>query len=119
MRGFGLTIDPLVGGAMRVTLRGELDFEHAYTFDEEVRRLEARRPDCLVIDLSGLAFVDSSGLARLLAAHRRARRDRRRLVFLRPTAPVRRLIAIAALDDQLVIVSELGSNGAPCLTRQP
>jgi anti-sigma B factor antagonist len=119
MRGFGLTVEPLVGGAMRVTLRGELDFEHAYTFDEEVRRLEVRRPECLVIDLSDLAFVDSSGLARLLAAHRRARRERRRVVFLRPTAPVRRLMALTAVDDHLEIVSELRSGREAGLTRQP
>jgi HD-GYP domain-containing protein (c-di-GMP phosphodiesterase class II) len=29
MRGFGLTIEPLVGGAVCVALRGELDLEHA------------------------------------------------------------------------------------------
>src|SRR5919198_1222200 len=78
MRGFGLTIEPLAGGAVRVALRGELDLEHAYTFDEEMRRVEGESPPCLVLDLKGLSFLDSSGLARLLAANRRARRERRR-----------------------------------------
>jgi anti-anti-sigma factor len=71
MRGFGLTIEPLVGGAVCVALRGELDLEHAYTFDEELRRVERARPHCLVLDLRGLSFLDSCGLARLLAARRR------------------------------------------------
>src|SRR6476469_6636859 len=61
MRGFGLTIEPLAGGAVRVALRGELDLEHAYTFDEELRRVEGERPSCLVLDLRGLSFLDSSG----------------------------------------------------------
>ena len=67
MRGFGLTIEPLAGGAVCVALRGELDLEHAYTFDEELRRVERGRPHCLVLDLRCLSFLDSCGLARLLA----------------------------------------------------
>src|SRR4051812_33728113 len=94
MRGFGLTIEPLAGGAVRVALRGELDLEHAYTFDEELRRVEAERPPCLVLDLRGLSFLDSSGLARLLAANRRARRERRRLLLVRGGAAGQRVVGI-------------------------
>ena len=100
MRGFGLTIEPLAGGAVRVALRGELDLEHAYTFDEELRRVEAAGPPCLVLDLRGLSFLDSCGLARLLAARRRARRERRRLLLVRGTVAVQRLLAITALSEQ-------------------
>ena len=107
MRGFGLTIEPLAGGAVRVALRGELDLEHAYTFDEEMRRVEGERPSCLVLDLKGLSFLDSSGLARLLAANRRARRERRRLLLVRDSVPVQRLMAITAVGQHFETVSEL------------
>jgi anti-sigma B factor antagonist len=107
VRGFGLTIEPLAGGAVRVALRGELDLEHAYTFDEELRRVEELRPPCLVLDLRGLAFLDSSGLARLLAANRRARRERRRLLLVRGTATVQRLLAITAVGSHFETVSEV------------
>jgi anti-anti-sigma factor len=107
MRGFGLTIEPLRGGAVRVALRGELDLEHAYTFDEELRRVEGERPSCLVLDLRGLSFLDSSGLARLLAANRRARRDRRRLLLVRGGTAVQRLMAITAVGQHFETVSEL------------
>jgi anti-sigma B factor antagonist len=107
MRGFGLTIEPLAGGAVRVALRGELDLEHAYTFDEELRRVEGRKPPCLVLDLRGLSFLDSSGLARLLAARRRARRDRRRLLLVRGSTAVQRLMAITAVGEHFETVSEV------------
>ena len=107
MRGFGLTIEPLAGGAVRVALRGELDLEHAYTFDEELRRVEGERPPCLVLDLKGLSFMDSCGLARLLAANRRARRERRRLLLVRGSVPVQRLLAITAVGQHFETVSEL------------
>ena len=107
MRGFGLTIEPLTGGAVRVALRGELDLEHAYTFDEEMRRVEGARPPCLVLDLRGLSFLDSSGLARLLAVNRRARRERRRLLLVRGPAAVQRLMAITAVGQHFETVTEL------------
>src|SRR5262245_18565073 len=107
MRGFGLTIEPLAGGAVCVALRGELDLEHAYTFDEELRRVEGGRPDCLVLDLRGLSFLDSCGVARLLAARRRARREKRRLVLVRGGTAVTRLLAITAVDEHFESVSEL------------
>jgi anti-sigma B factor antagonist len=107
MRGLGLTIEPLAGDAVRVALRGELDLEHAYTFDEELRQVEGRRPSCLVLDLRGLAFLDSCGLARLLAARTRARRERRRLLLVRGSAAVQRLMAITAVGEHFETVSEL------------
>jgi anti-sigma B factor antagonist len=107
MRGFGLTIEPLAGGSVRLTLRGELDLEHAYTFDEELRRVEGAKPPCLVLDLRGLSFLDSSGLARLLAANGRARRERRRLLLVRGSAAVQRLMAITAVGQHFETVSEL------------
>jgi anti-anti-sigma factor len=107
MRGFALTIEPLAGDAVRIALRGELDLEHAYTFDEEMRRVEGMRPSCLVLDLGGLAFLDSSGLARLLAANRRARREKRRLLLVRGTKAVQRLLAITAVGQQFETVSEV------------
>ena len=44
MQGFGLMIEELDAGAVRIALRGELDLAHAYTFDEELRRVEESRP---------------------------------------------------------------------------
>jgi anti-sigma B factor antagonist len=68
MSGFGLTIEEYEPGAVMFSLRGELDLAHAYTFDEELRTVEATRPSTVVIDLRRLTFLDSCGLARLLAA---------------------------------------------------
>lgn len=105
MRGFATTVEHL-DGAVTVALHGELDLDHAYDFDVELRRLEAAQPRCIILDLRDLKFLDSSGLARLLAARRRARKDHRRLVLVRGTAAVQRLFAVTALDEQFEMVSE-------------
>ena len=105
MDSLGITIDRLGQDAVTVALRGELDFARAYTFDEEMRRLEAQHPSAIVLDLRELDFVDSAGLGRVLALQRRARRDGRRLVVVRGCRAVERLFALAALDTQLEMVS--------------
>ena len=105
MKGLALTIEQLEGNAIRIALRGELDLEHAYTFDEELRRVEDRDPDCLCIDLRELTFLDSCGLARLVAARRRAMRAGRRLVLVRGTPAVQRVFALTAIDEAFEIVN--------------
>jgi anti-sigma B factor antagonist len=119
MRGFGLTVEPLAGGAVRVALRGEWDLEHANTFDEELRRVEAARPPCLVLDLRGLSVLDSCGLARLLAVRRRAKRDRRRLLLIRGGPNIQRLLAITLVGERFDMVSELPEELAPASLPDP
>jgi anti-anti-sigma factor len=60
-----------------------------------------------VLDLRGLSFLDSCGLARLLAARRRARRERRRLLLIRGGTAVQRLLALTAVGEHFETVSEL------------
>jgi anti-sigma B factor antagonist len=107
MSGFGITIEELEPGAVRFALRGELDLAHAYTFDEELRRVEDLAPVTVVLDLRELTFLDSCGLARLLAARRRARRMGHRLLLVRGSAAVQRLFALAAVDEAFEMVSEV------------
>ena len=52
----------------------------------------------VVLDLSGVAFMDSSGLGVLLNAHRRMTRARRKLHLVVPDGPVRRLLRQTDLD---------------------
>ena len=109
MKGLALSIEPLENDSVKIVLRGELDFEHAYTFDEELRRVEALGPPCICLDLRGLTFLDSTGLARLVAARRRARKAGHRLVLVRGSAAVQRLFALTAIDEQFEIVNEPGA----------
>ncbi len=107
MRGLALTIEPLKDDAVKIALRGELDLEHAYTFDEELKRVEALEPRCICLDLRELTFLDSCGLARLVAARRRAMKAGRRLVLVRGSAAVQRVFQLTAVDEAFEIVTGL------------
>jgi len=57
MPGFGLMIEDLDAGAVRIALRPELDLAHAYTFDEELERV---RGPAAIQRLFALSAVDEA-----------------------------------------------------------
>jgi anti-sigma B factor antagonist len=101
-----MEIDQLERGVVSVRLAGEFDLVQAYAFDEQVRAVEEQHPDVIVVDLRQVTFVDSAGLARILAARRRAQRAGRRFAVVRGCRAVERLFALTALDAQLDMVAE-------------
>ena len=106
MRGLALTIEQLKDDAVKIALRGELDLDHAYTYDEELKRVEAlTHLRCICLDLRELTFLDSCGLARLVAARRRAMKAGRRLVLVRGPAAVQRVFQLTAVDEAFEIVN--------------
>ena len=57
---------------LTAAVSGELDHHRAKEVMEELdRQIDAALPKTLTLDLSGLTFTDSSGIAVLLRAHRR------------------------------------------------
>jgi anti-anti-sigma factor len=82
-----------------VWLRGELDLSSVEDVRPVIDQVAEDQPARVVIDVGGLAFMDSSGLALLLTLAGRVGR-----VELRnPTAIVRRVIELTGLGGTLVI----------------
>jgi anti-anti-sigma factor len=94
------------GELVRIAVAGELDLSSALTFDEEIRRAEERRPKTLVIDLSGLRFLDSTGLRLIMSAQARARKRGIRLAIVEGGDAVKRIFRLAGVNRRLDIVSE-------------
>ena len=62
------------GGAVTITLSGEIDHHGARAIMGELEDAVANLvPRELVLDLSGISFMDSSGIAVLLRTHRHMR----------------------------------------------
>jgi anti-sigma B factor antagonist len=77
-----------------LSLRGELDLTSAPVFDRELRAAEATNPRRVVIDLSGLEFMDSTGLRALLLARERAQSDGHELALRRGPRQVQRVLEL-------------------------
>ena len=102
-------------GQVQIELRGELDLSTVGKVEEELRRVEGDSPKVVVLDLSGLSFLDSSGLRCLVRADERAKESGMRFVLVRGPAAVQKVFEITRLEERLEIVddaSELDGGGA-------
>ena len=93
-------------GQVRVVLGGELDMATAPELEEQLSEIESHDPPVLVIDLRALEFMDSSGLHQLFMANRRAREQRRRLVLVRGSKPIDRVLEVARAGDAIETVDD-------------
>jgi len=84
--------------ATRIVLTGDLDMSAVARVRPIVESACERSPETVVLDLSGLEFVDSHGFQLLVATYRALRADGCVLVVLPPPAPVRRAFEITGLD---------------------
>jgi anti-sigma B factor antagonist len=106
--GFGLTVTVTKCDATRASLRlaGELDAASAPLLGACLEyHLEMGR-QFVRVDLSGLAFVDTSGLEVLTEAHHAYSARRGTLILTGLNARARRLVHIVALDSVLLIAAD-------------
>lgn len=90
-----------------VTVRGDFDLQVAERVVAELAKVEEAAPALLVIDLSGLSFMDSSGMGVIAAAQARAVEAGRRIVLVRPPYTVRRAFELSGFDDVVTVVDDL------------
>ncbi len=93
-------------GRVRVVLVGELDLSTVAKVQEELRRVEESQPPTVVIDLSRLTFLDSTGLRCIVTADERARAAGRRIGVGRGPDPVQRVFSITRLEERLEMVDD-------------
>ena len=96
-------------GLVRIALRGELDLSTVSKVEDELKLVEAESPGVIVLDLSRLSFLDSTGLRCVVTADQRAREAGRRLVLVRGPDPVQRVFTITRLEERLEMVDDASS----------
>lgn len=90
-----------------VELTGELDLLSAPQLREILVEIFTEdQPGRIVLDLSDLIYLDSTGLSVFVTAHKRANASGIAFCLANPNASVRRLLQITALDQIFVIVDE-------------
>lgn len=84
-----------------ISLRGELDLANAGDVEQELIGVEDSDARVILLDLSGLTFIDSTGIRLLVLADARSRGDGKRLVLRRPPEGIRRVLRITGVDELL------------------
>jgi anti-sigma B factor antagonist len=88
----------VAGGRDRITLVGELD---AFTASDVRAAIAEADETAVELDLGGVTFIDSSGLAMVVESHQRLQADARRLVIVERSAIVQRLLDLSGLTGRL------------------
>ena len=83
---------------------GEIDAHTASAIGQALDR--SNRDGAVELDLSGVEFVDSSGLRALIEAHQRFEANGASLTLVRPSPAVVRLFEISGVGDYFNVTTE-------------
>ena len=87
-----------LGAAAGLAVRGEVDMATALPLEERLHAAIRESSGPFVLDLSGVEFLDSTGLRMLLRAHALLGDDDRALALICPHGPVRRVLELSGLS---------------------
>lgn len=102
---FELTREQPAPGTHVITVAGEIHVSTAPRFSEELNAAIEDEAPAVVLDLSDVDFIDSTGLSVLLNGLRRVTRQRGRMALVATNPTVLRLFEITRLDSTFDIKS--------------
>jgi anti-sigma B factor antagonist len=98
------------GSPIVVRLVGEADVT-TQALAEVLTVESAKKPRLLLVDLSGLEFIDSAGLHEFVRARRKLRADGCDLALVGPIGAVARIIQLTALDQVFRVYASFDEAG--------
>ncbi len=101
------------GDAQILELSGELDYHSSPELREKLSELTTKQAAKILINLSGVDYMDSSGIATFVEAFQKTKRYQGRLILAELTTTVRGVFEIAKLDS----IFEIAPTVAEALTR--
>lgn len=90
-------------------LARDLDFNTFGLLEAPLQTLQMDGRSDLVVDLSGVGFIDSTGLRIVLDAHGRALVRGRTVLIRGASDQARNLFALTGTDQELTIEADLGT----------
>jgi anti-anti-sigma factor len=94
------------GKTGRLTLLGELDIATVPLVEEAVDAILQGGTQRLMVDLSGLGFVDSSGLRLFIVLHQRAGAEGWALSLTKPEPQALKVFRLSGVEDDLPFVED-------------
>ena len=89
-------------GAICLSISGELDLANVWELRAHFKAV-VQAEDNLIVDMSGLQYLESSGIKALLNAYQHLTQINRRMVLAAAAPRVHRILTIMALDQLMPI----------------
>ena len=90
------------GSCTVLWLAGEADLT-TRALAEVLTAEAAKKPRLLLVDMSGLTFIDSAALHEIVRAHRKLRADGCLLALVSPSPMVSRILQLSGLDQVIPV----------------
>ncbi|RJS47414.1 STAS domain-containing protein [Nocardioides cavernaquae] len=91
-----------------VRVSGEIDLSNAHDVLESIGEAVRSGATAIVVDLSGVTFLDSSGISMLFRLHERIGYSRQELRLVVPLAsPIRRVLELTRISDVIPLHESL------------
>lgn len=88
-----------------VKLEGEIDHHSAAEIREDIdKMIGENRPKNMIMELSGIDFMDSSGLGLVLGRYRRLCEIGSKMLIKNPGARTERILCMAGVDKLIKII---------------
>ncbi len=95
--------EALSDGTM-LTLQGEIDLSQSPTVRASLLEMAQAKPQRLIVDLTAVSYMDSSGVATLVEALQQQRKNKGQMILCGLQPKVRSIFEIARLDLVFTIV---------------
>ncbi len=101
----------LEGTLLVISVEGEIDHHSAALLRRRADDLIwQRKPDTVILDMSGVGFMDSSGLGFIMGRYTEAQRLGIPFSVGNPSPPVLRMLKLCGFDKRLNIVNRKGAS---------
>ena len=90
-----------------LAVSGELDLASSSTLEDELARVGDSDSAVVIIDLSGLEFMDSTGLSVVVRAHQRAQEKGRRFGLVKGRPQVQRLLSLTGVAQRMPLADSV------------
>ena len=88
-----------------VHLQGDIDLRQSPGLHEALVEICGEKPARLILIMSDVSYIDSSGVGSLVEIYRRLKRDKRAFVLVAPGPRVMSVLEITRLDKFFAIVN--------------
>lgn len=95
------------GDATVLRVGGDIDLNSAPELSERIEDIHTRGITALIVDLGGVAFLDSSAIGVLVRAHRTLRDAGGGITIVSPRPAITNVFRIARLDEVMPVLSSL------------
>ena len=93
-------------GKIVVVIRGEMGFDDRSIFWSYIKDFQDSDIDYMLIELSGLEFIDSAGMALLLNASEQVAGLGKKITIKNPTGQVKKMFYVSRMSDIFDVIED-------------